>query len=819
MTETMTEAPAVYGATPEEWASAIAAALTPRLLPCVCDPDATPARGSKIDAAKAAKVPSVMRGKKTFSGLTGWTRRPAATSGDLAKWQSRPEHGILCRTGAMPGAEDVVYALDADTDDADEASLVFRCLCQTLGRDAAPVRCRGGSARWACLIREPGGVAAGKRLVEMRSGCVEILGSGGQLALAGMHPSGTRYAWQMRSAAAQQVTASDGPAVIDAPAGSVDRIVEALSVISTGKTTTSAGRAARQVGETYAADDSLADWLRTSGAVEVLCAHPDGRLDIKCPWSAEHTGGGAADKAQDATYFPAGSYGYAHGGFRCLHAHSGGGGHERTTAELRAWARDHGWSGELAEGELPDMSARVTADASDLSGDTPPDGLLGRAELDQRLEAAGWRTDAGKIEPTVDSVALAMMCPALVGVEIRRDCFLAATQTRAPGGTWQPVSNTLVTDIRRRLERFGFKTRGLGFDLIDRSLELVAEHRKMDSMIEHLATFAPAWDGVARWRELLAVRCFATDAPDYLAAVGEYIGATLWARATCADPDGVKADIVPVLVGAQGTRKSTLVGVLAMDERWRADLDLSQDDVEIIRKMRGRVTAEIPELVGLGKRAETAVKAFLSQPYDDVRPLYRSHVERSPRRCLIMMTTNNRTFLSDPTGNRRFAPVHVGAPIDIDAVRADLPQLWAEGRELAATLSPIERMREVERLAESAVESATVMTAEDDVIAWQVAKLREAERVPGYSRPPLTMAVIQSRWLGWQKAPGRGGTARELGGRLQRAGMVSVRRMVPAPGGGLMRVTCWEIDGCAPVDYTLPLDDLAAENPFSDAGK
>lgn len=260
MTETMTDAPAAYGAAPMEWASAIASALTPRLLPCVCDPGAAPARGSKIDAAKAAKVPSVMRGKRTFSGLVGWTRRPAATSGDIAKWSARPEHGILCRTGALTdAAEDVIYALDADIDDADEARLVFRCLCQTLGRQAAPVRCRGGSARWACLIREPGGVAAGKRIIEMRSGCVEILGSGGQLALAGTHPSGTRYAWQVRSIETAQDTASDGPAVIDAPAGSVDRIVEALSVISSGRTTTAADRAARQIGETYEAADSLAD--------------------------------------------------------------------------------------------------------------------------------------------------------------------------------------------------------------------------------------------------------------------------------------------------------------------------------------------------------------------------------------------------------------------------------------------------------------------------------------------------------------------------------------------------------------------------------
>ena len=809
-----------YGATPAEWERA-SLAIRSRLLPCVCDPGATPVKGSKIAAESAAKIPSMMRSKRTYSGITGWTRRPPATEKDIASWSARPEHGILCRTGALQdasGQTDVVYAIDADVEDAAEADLILRIVMDTLGVQFLSVRSRG-SARWACLIREAGQTASPKRVIPMASGCVEVLGSGGQLAIAGTHPKGTRYAWSRRASVARD-DAIDGALEVMGPregypAGTVDRIVDALSMLATGAPAASADKPARTLGESYEAADSLADWLMTSGAVEIIAAHPDGRIDLKCPWAAEHTGGGDADKPQDATYFRAGSYGYAHGGFRCLHAHSGGGGHERSTAELRAWARDHGWRGELEDGELPDLSA----DAETVAAAPPPAGLLGRAELDERLTAAGWRGDSGKIEPTVDSISLALLCPDLVGVEIRKDCFMAAIQTRAPGGDWMPVSNALITDIRRRLECYGFKARGLGFDLLDRCVELVAEQRRMDSMREHLESYAPAWDGVERWRELLRVRCLATDSADYLAALGEYIGATLWARATCAESDGVKADIVPVLVGIQGTRKSTLVGVLAMDERWRADLDLAQDDVEIIRKMRGHVTAEIPELVGLGKRAETAVKAFLSQAYDDVRPLYRSHVERYPRRCLIMMTTNNLTFLSDPTGNRRFAPIHVGGTIDIDAIREDLPQLWAEGRELAAAKTPIERMRDVERLAADAVESATVMTAEDDVIALHVARLRDAERMQGYTRPPLTMAVIQSQWLGWQKAPGRGGTARELGARLQRAGMVSVRRMVPAPGGGLMRVSVWEIAGCAPVEYTLPPEDLAAENPFSDAGK
>jgi predicted P-loop ATPase len=40
-------------------------------------------------------------------------------------------------------------------------------------------------------------------------------------------------------------------------------------------------------------------------------------------------------------------------------------------------------------------------------------------------------------------------------------------------------------------------------------------------------------------------------------------------------------------------------------------------------------------------------------------------------------TTNEETYLNDPTGNRRFWPIGVGE-IDLEGLRADVEQLWAE---------------------------------------------------------------------------------------------------------------------------------------------
>ena len=56
---------------------------------------------------------------------------------------------------------------------------------------------------------------------------------------------------------------------------------------------------------------------------------------------------------------------------------------------------------------------------------------------------------------------------------------------------------------------------------------------------------------------------------------------------------------------------------------------------------------------------------------------YAENASTRPRRFLFIGTTNRDDFLTDPTGNRRFLPFHVGR-CSPDAIRRDREQLWAE---------------------------------------------------------------------------------------------------------------------------------------------
>src|ERR1700730_17492579 len=75
---------------------------------------------------------------------------------------------------------------------------------------------------------------------------------------------------------------------------------------------------------------------------------------------------------------------------------------------------------------------------------------------------------------------------------------------------------------------------------------------------------------------------------------------------------------------------------------------------------------------------QTSVKAFISQRDDTYRPPYGRTTVTQPRCSLIVGTTNEDDFLTDPTGNRRFWPVAVGDTLDIDLLKTWRDQLWAE---------------------------------------------------------------------------------------------------------------------------------------------
>ena len=212
----------------------------------------------------------------------------------------------------------------------------------------------------------------------------------------------------------------------------------------------------------------------------------------------------------------------------------------------------------------------------------------------------------------------------------------------------------------------------------------LAHRQRVDPFLDWVRTL-PAWDRTPRidtW--LSTVLPVAAVDPEYLTWCSRSVLLAAVQRAEC---PGLKHDHVVVLVGPQGALKSTVWRLLFPDSdqaEWFSDgLDLREERKGMTEAVQGRVIVEVSELVT--RRADLErVKAWVRQVDDGaVRLAYRTDPEPSPRRFVIVATSNGDDCLpDDPTGNRTFSPLRVGGEADGPAVYqwmgATRDQLWAE---------------------------------------------------------------------------------------------------------------------------------------------
>jgi predicted P-loop ATPase len=128
----------------------------------------------------------------------------------------------------------------------------------------------------------------------------------------------------------------------------------------------------------------------------------------------------------------------------------------------------------------------------------------------------------------------------------------------------------------------------------------------------------------------------------------------------------------------QGINKSSALEILAIKKEWFSDsFNLNAKDREAIEQLRGHLIIEVPELSGMRRAEVEHVKATLSRSTDRGRLAYDRTVSEVRRQNIFVGTTNSSEYLKDTTGNRRFWPVRVKW-FDLDTLRRDLDQLWAE---------------------------------------------------------------------------------------------------------------------------------------------
>lgn len=238
----------------------------------------------------------------------------------------------------------------------------------------------------------------------------------------------------------------------------------------------------------------------------------------------------------------------------------------------------------------------------------------------------------------------------------------------------RPLSDTDVTHIRAMLERDWRLS--VGKDMAQEAIRVAAEMDPYDPRRAYLASLK--WDGVKRI-ERLAPDLFGAAHPLYASFLRCFF---LSAVSRVYEP-GCKVDTVLVLLGAQGSRKSTFFRV--MFGEWFSDSSVEPGTREGMLSANSAWGLEIPEVEHLTlSREDSTLKRFITSAVDLFRRPYAAALEKVPRSSIFGATTNERAFLRDRTGTgfRRWHVVEVLRRIDAAALAAWRDQLWAEAMDL-----------------------------------------------------------------------------------------------------------------------------------------
>lgn len=272
------------------------------------------------------------------------------------------------------------------------------------------------------------------------------------------------------------------------------------------------------------------------------------------------------------------------------------------------------------------------------------------------------RAEGGALKKCLSNVMIYVRNLPGLGKQIRFNELTAKVEWKG-----EPLTDEDLVDIRLMIEAQGYVPP-------ENDVRAAVNRLAKDNAYNPIADYLTAlrWDNQPRI-DMWLIDLFGAPDHELIRAFGSKFLIAAVARAL---RPGCKVDTMLVLEGAQGIKKTTAVATLFGKKYMRSGMKSFHGDDAAIA-IQGRWVVEVGELAALSRTDDREAKDFLSEEVDSFRPKYGRNVIDRPRRCVFVGTTNEKEYLKDPTGGRRYWPVPCES-IDIEALAAIKDQLWAE---------------------------------------------------------------------------------------------------------------------------------------------
>lgn len=219
-----------------------------------------------------------------------------------------------------------------------------------------------------------------------------------------------------------------------------------------------------------------------------------------------------------------------------------------------------------------------------------------------------------------------------------------------------------------------------GFQSTEHAMKVVAAAHRFHPVVDYLKTLH--WDGTPRLDTWL-ITVFGTPDTTYARTLGAI--ALVGSVRRVLHP-GCQFDLVVVLEGPQGIGKSSALRALFGDALFTDDMPHDFTSKDAPMQLLGIWCVELSEVAQLASSRHSleGIKAFITRRDDRFRPPYGRGIITQLRQMVFFGTTNRRDWLSDITGNRRFAPITCQGA-DVSWISQYRDQLWAEAVTREAT--------------------------------------------------------------------------------------------------------------------------------------